>query len=278
MNVLAFSTVVYAVSAVAGFLGALTGLGGGVVVTPVLTLLLGVDFHYAIGATLVSVIATSSGAAATYVKEGFSNIRAGMFLEIATTLGAVAGAHLTAAVPASALAVIFGIVLSYSAWHSLERPREAKPAAAEPLAIRLKLDGAYPGLEGPVHYHVSHIRAGFGLMFGAGLLSGLLGIGSGAMKVVAMDQVMRIPFKVSTTTSNFMIGVTAAASAGIYLGRGYIHPGLAMPVMLGVLTGSLVGARHLVGARTRALRLIFAAVIGVLALEMIYSGFSGAMR
>jgi len=278
MNILAFSTVVYAVSAVAGFLGALTGLGGGVVVTPVLTILLGVDFHYAIGATLVSVIATSSGAAATYVKEGFSNIRAGMLLEIATTLGAVAGAHLTAAVPASALAVIFGIVLSYSAWHSLERPREAKPAPAEPLAIRLKLDGTYPGPEGPVHYHVSHIRAGFGLMFGAGLLSGLLGIGSGAMKVVAMDQVMRIPFKVSTTTSNFMIGVTAAASAGIYLGRGYIHPGLAMPVMLGVLTGSLVGARHLVGARTRALRLIFAAVIGVLALEMIYSGFSGAMR
>ena len=278
MNVLAFSTVVYAVSAVAGFLGALTGLGGGVVVTPVLTLLLGVDFHYAIGATLVSVIATSSGAAATYVKEGFSNIRAGMFLEIATTLGAVAGAHLTAAVPASALAVIFGIVLSYSAWHSIERPREAQPAPAEPLAIRLKLDGTYPGLEGPVHDHVSHIRAGFGLMFAAGLLSGLLGIGSGAMKVVAMDQVMRIPFKVSTTTSNFMIGVTAAASAGIYLGRGYIHPGLAMPVMLGVLTGSLVGARHLVGARTRALRLIFAAVIGLLALEMMYSGFSGAMR
>ena len=278
MNVLAFSTVVYAVSAVAGFLGALTGLGGGVVVTPVLTLLLGVDFHYAIGATLVSVIATSSGAAATYVKEGFSNIRAGMFLEIATTLGAVAGAHLTAAVPASALAVIFGIVLSYSAWHSLERPREAKPAPAEPLAVRLKLDGTYPGPEGPVHYHVSHIRAGFGLMFGAGLLSGLLGIGSGAMKVVAMDQVMCIPFKVSTTTSNFMIGVTAAASAGIYLGRGYIHPGLAMPVMLGVLTGSLVGARHLVGARTRALRLIFAAAVGVLALEMMYSGFSGAMR
>ena len=278
MNVLAFSTVVYAVSAVAGFLGALTGLGGGVVVTPVLTILLGVDFHYAIGATLVSVIATSSGAAATYVKEGFSNIRAGMLLEIATTLGAVAGAHLTAAVPASALAVIFGIVLLYSAWHSLERPREAKPAPAEPLAVRLKLDGTYPGPEGPVQYHVSHIRAGFGLMFGAGLLSGLLGIGSGAMKVVAMDQVMRIPFKVSTTTSNFMIGVTAAASAGIYLGRGYIHPGLAMPVMLGVLTGSLVGARHLIGARTRALRLIFAAAVGVLALEMMYSGFSGAMR
>ena len=244
-------------------------------VTPVLTILLGVDFHYAIGATLVSVIATSSGAAATYVKEGFSNIRAGMLLEIATTLGAVAGAHLTAAVPASALAVIFGIVLSYSAWHSLERPREAKPAPAEPLAIRLKLDGTYPGPEGPVHYHVSHIRTGFGLMFGAGLLSGLLGIGSGAMKVVAMDQVMRIPFKVSTTTSNFMIGVTAAASAGIYLQRGYIDPGLAMPVMLGVLAGSFLGARVLPKAKSNVLRHVFGITVGVLAIEMVYHGLTG---
>jgi uncharacterized protein len=278
MNTLEFSVVVYGVSALAGFLGALTGLGGGVVVTPVLTLLLGVDFHYAIGATLVSVIATSSGAAAAYVKEGYSNIRAGMFLEIATTLGAVAGAHLTTVVPTSALAVIFGAVLLYSAWHSLQPPPITTASEGDPLAVRLKLNSSYPGPRGMITYHVRRVKAGFSLMFGAGVLSGLLGIGSGAMKVLAMDQVMRIPFKVSTTTSNFMIGVTAAASAGVYLRNGYIDPGLAMPVMLGVLTGSLVGAQKLIAFRTRVLRLVFAVVIGVLAIEMIYNGFSGGLR
>ena len=278
MNTLEFSVVVYGVSAIAGFLGALTGLGGGVVVTPVLTLLLSVDFHYAIGATLVSVIATSSGAAAAYVKEGYSNIRAGMFLEIATTLGAVAGAHLTTVVPTSALAIIFGAVLLYSAWHSLQPPPITTASEGDPLAIRFKLNSAYPGPRGMIAYHVRRVKAGFSLMFGAGLLSGLLGIGSGAMKVLAMDQVMRIPFKVSTTTSNFMIGVTAAASAGVYLRNGYIDPVLAMPVMLGVLTGSLVGAQKLIAFRTGVLRLVFAVVIGVLAIEMIYNGFSGGLR
>jgi uncharacterized membrane protein YfcA len=278
MNTLAFSAVVYGVSAAAGFLGSLTGLGGGVVVTPVLTLLLGVDFHYAIGATLVSVIATSSGAAAAYVREGFSNIRAGLFLEIATTLGALTGAHLTAAVPVSALAILFGCVLLYAAWHSLQARDEKPPVRPDPLADRLRLNGEYPGPRGVTAYRVARVKAGFGLMFGAGMLSGLLGIGSGAMKVLAMDQVMGFPFKVSTTTSNFMIGVTAAASAGVYLRRGYITPGLAMPVMLGVLTGSLLGAPQLIRAGTRTLRLIFAAVVAVLAAEMIFNGFSGGFR
>jgi uncharacterized membrane protein YfcA len=277
MDLTAFSGIVFGVSALAGFLGSLTGLGGGVVVTPVLTILLGVDLHYAIGASLVSVIATSSGAAAAYVKEGYSNLRVGMFLEIATTLGAVAGAHLTALVPASALAVLFGIVLLYSAWHSFRERKEAIALRSDPLALRLRLDGGYPGPTGVIRYHVARVKAGFSLMFGAGILSGLLGIGSGAVKVIAMDQVMGIPFKVSTTTSNFMIGVTAAASAGVYLSRGYVDPGLAMPVMLGVLAGSMMGARILMHARTRALRVIFAAVVGVLALEMIYNGFSGGI-
>jgi uncharacterized membrane protein YfcA len=278
MNVLAFSGVVYGVSVVAGFLGSLTGLGGGVVVTPVLTLLLGVDLHYAMGASLVSVIATSSGAAAAYVREGFSNIRVGMFLEIATTLGAVGGAHLTAVVPGNSIAVIFGLVLLGSAWQSLRSVESRAAAVPDPLATRLKLDSSYPGPTGAVPYHVHRVKAGFGLMFGAGLLSGLLGIGSGAMKVIAMDRVMGIPFKVSTTTSNFMIGVTAAASAGIYLSRGYIDPAMAMPVMLGVLTGSVVGARQLIGARTHALRLVFAGVIAIMAVEMIYTGVSGGLR
>jgi uncharacterized protein len=277
MNTASFSAVVYGISALAGFLGALTGLGGGVVVTPVLTALLGVDLHYAIGASLVSVIATSSGAAAAYVREGFSNIRAGMFLEIATTIGAVAGAHLTTILPGSTLAIIFGVVLLYSAWHSIRARKEAPATQSDPLAVRLRVEGSYPGREGPIQYRVDRVKGGFSLMFLAGLLSGLLGIGSGAMKVIAMDQVMRFPFKVSTTTSNFMIGVTAAASAGIYLSRGYIDPGVAMPVMLGVLTGSVLGARQLVVSRTRLLRLVFGGVVGVLALEMIYRGLRGGM-
>ena len=278
MNVAEFSGVVLLISVSAGFLGSLTGLGGGVVVTPVLTLLLGVDLHYAMGASLVSVIATSSGAAAAYVKEGFSNLRAGMLLEIATTAGAVAGAHLVSIVPVEALAMVFGAVLLYSAWNSMSGIRDRVVQTGDALAERLKLNSSYPGPRGLEAYKVTHVKAGFGLMAVAGLLSGLLGIGSGAMKVVAMDQVMRIPFKVSTATSNFMIGVTAAASAGIYLRHGYIHPGLAMPVMLGVLGGSLAGARLLPGAKVRVLRRLFAIVIGVLALEMIYNGLTGGMK
>ena len=275
MNVLEFSGVVFAISAMAGFLGALTGLGGGVVVTPALTALLGVDLRYAMGASLISVIATSSGAAAAYVKEGYTNLRVGMFLEIATTLGAILGARLVPVVPVRALAILFGAVLLYSAWTSYHKPEDEAAAASDPLATRLRLDGHYPGPRGLIAYHVARVKEGFALMFGAGVLSGLLGIGSGAVKVIAMDRAMKIPFKVSTTTSNFMIGVTAAASAGVYLSRGYIAPGLAMPVMLGVLTGSLLGARMLVASRVRALRLVFAIVVGVLALEMIHSGVAG---
>lgn len=277
LDVLTFSGVVLGISAAAGFLGALTGLGGGVVVTPALTLLLGVDLHYAMGASLVSVIATSSGAAAAYVREGYSNVRVGMFLEIATTLGAIAGAHLVSIAPVSALAIIFGVALLYSAWQSLIQHSERRPEEPDPQAVRLKLDGEYPTSGGRARYHAQRVKAGFAVMFGAGMLSGLLGIGSGAMKVVAMDQIMRIPFKVSTTTSNFMIGVTAAASAGIYLSRGYIDPRLAMPVMLGVLGGSLAGAKLLTGAPTRSLRLVFGAVVATLAAEMIFQGVMGRL-
>jgi len=276
MTNLKFTPLVLAISMAAGYLGSLTGLGGGVIVTPALTLLLGVDIRYAIGASLVSVIATSSGAASAYVREGFSNIRIGMFLEIATTLGALAGAYLSSRTPTSILAIIFGVVLLQSAWQSSRGAlRDVAAEDADPFATRLKLNGTYPGAESIQHYNVSHVKAGFGLMFGAGAVSGLLGIGSGALKVIAMDQVMRIPFKVSTTTSNFMIGVTAAASAGIYLSRGYVQPGIAMPVMLGVLAGSMLGARQLIGARVRVLRWTFAIVVAVMAIEMIVSGVRG---
>ncbi len=276
MNILVFTVLVGLVSLAAGFLGALTGLGGGVVIVPLLTLAFGVDIRYAIGASLVSVIATSSGAASAYVKEGFSNIRIGMFLEVATTLGALLGAFIATMLSASVIAVIFGAILVYSSYLTLKRITEPelsnKPDA---LAIRLKLDGKYPVPGGFEYYHVQGVPVGFCIMFFAGSLSGLLGIGSGAVKVLALDQAMHIPFKVSTATSNFMIGVTAAASAGIYLNRGFIDPGLAMPVMLGVLLGSFAGSRQLFMAKTENLRIIFSAVILLLAIEMIYSGLKG---
>ncbi|MDQ1693274.1 MAG: uncharacterized protein QOH85_809 [Acidobacteriaceae bacterium] len=278
MTILTFTLAVFATSVVAGLLGALTGLGGGVVVTPVLALLFHVDLRYAIGASLVSVIATSSGAAAAYVREGFSNIRIGMFLEIATTLGALVGAYLTAMVSTHAIGIVFGVVLLYSAISTMRAKHDAATApATDGLAAKLRLEGEYPADGGMKSYIARRVPGGFAVMFLAGGLSGLLGIGSGAVKVLAMDQIMRLPFKVSTTTSNFMIGVTAAASAGIYISRGYIRPSLAMPVMLGVLGGSLLGSRILVRARVSTLRRIFGIVIVALGIEMIYSSLTGRL-
>jgi uncharacterized membrane protein YfcA len=261
----------------AGVLGALTGLGGGIVIVPLLVLGCHVDLHYAIGASLVAVIATSSGAAAAYVREGFTNVRIGMVLEIATSLGAIAAAFAAAFIPTGAIAVLFGLVLLYSAYLSLHPPTPAATGSSDPLAVRLHLTSTYPGPAGPESYEVHRVGAGFGLMFVAGALSGLLGIGSGAVKVLAMDHVMGLPFKVSTTTSNFMIGVTAAASAGVYLHRGYIDPGLALPVMLGVLAGASLGARMLAAAAPHALRIVFTGVVVVLAAEMLYRGFTGRL-
>jgi uncharacterized protein len=278
MTTLALVALIWIGSLLAGLLGALTGLGGGVVVVPLLVLGFGVDIRYAMGASLISVIATSSGAAAAYVREGYSNIRIGMFLEMATTAGALAGAYLAVRLHASVIAIIFGCVLLLSAMLSLRKQTEP-PATEMPdaLATRLRLDGSYPSLEGKREYHVRNVPGGFGVMFGAGTLSGLLGIGSGAFKVIAMDQVMKIPFKVSTTTSNFMIGVTAAASAGIYLRRGFIDPGLAMPVVLGVLVGSVIGTRVLMRAKTSWLRIVFNLVIFALGVEMVYGGITGKL-
>ncbi len=260
---------------VAGLLGALTGLGGGVVLVPVLTLLFKIDIRYAIGASLISVIATSSGAAAAYVREGFSNIRIGMFLEVATTLGAIGGAYLAARLSTHAIGIVFGMVLLYSAYASMRTRHASGSAQDDSLAKQLRLQGIDP--ETAQSYTAQHVPAAFSIMAIAGVLSGLLGIGSGAVKVLAMDQAMRLPFKVSTTTSNFMIGVTAAASAGIYLSRGYIDPGLAMPVMLGVLAGSLIGSKLLVKAKVSTLRAVFAVVIVALGVEMIVNSIMGKL-
>lgn len=277
MSALLFTILVLSLSVVAGFIGSLTGLGGGVIIVPALALALGVNIKYAIGASLVSVIATSSGAAAAYVREGFSNIRIGMLLEIATTLGAIAGAILAAHVSTHAIAIVFGLVLLQAAYQSFFTAEHENAALGESdaLATKLCLGSDYPVNGKRQAYGVRNVPGGFSLMFGAGALSGLLGIGSGALKVIAMDRIMKIPFKVSTTTSNFMIGVTAAASAGVYLSRGYIDPRVAMPVMLGVLAGAFFGTKVLVQARVRTLRIVFGVVVLALAIEIIVNGITG---
>src|SRR5690349_12929774 len=279
MTALLFTIIVWATGMLAGFLGALTGLGGGVVLVPALALLFHVDIKYAIGASLVCVIATSSGAAAAYVKEGYSNIRIGMLLEIATTLGAILGAFLATRVSTHAIAIVFGLVLLHAAYQSLfgKKPDVGALVESDSLAAKLRLAGDYPVGEQRQAYGVRNVPAGLSLMLGAGTISGLLGIGSGALKVIAMDRAMKIPFKVSTTTSNFMIGVTAAASASVYLSRGYIQPGVAMPVMIGVLIGAFLGSKVLVRANVRVLRTIFGFVLLVVAAEMIYNGLTGRL-
>jgi len=275
MNTLEFTSYICLGSIAAGILGSITGLGGGVVIIPLLTLVFGVDIRYAVGASLVSVIATSSGAASAFVREGFTNVRIAMFLEIATTIGALFGSFIAYYLPEAGISIIFGVILLYSSYLSYRPPLEHNiDIPLDKLAAHLKMNDSYPSLNGIRHYNVYRLPAGFGLMTIAGSISGLLGIGAGAFKVLAMDQVMRLPFKVSTTTSNFMIGVTAAASAGIYLNRGYIDPGLTMPVMLGVLLGSFIGAKILVRTKTQKLRLIFSITVAFLAVEMIYKGLS----
>ena len=278
MSVILFTIIIVIGAYFAGLLGSLTGLGGGFIIIPLLTLVLHVDIHYAIGASLVSVIATSSGAAAAYVKEGITNIRIGMFLEIATTIGALTGAMLALHIQTSYIAILFGTILCFSAVMSFVKKPENKDIRPSYLAGKLKLNGAYPTHTGEVAYGVRNVGGGFFMMMLAGIISGLLGIGSGALKVVAMDTIMRIPFKVSTTTSNFMIGVTAAASAVVYLQRGYIDPGLSMPVVVGVLLGALSGSKILVHTRSSGwLRWVFTIVVTLLAGQMIYKGLTGTI-
>jgi uncharacterized membrane protein YfcA len=276
MSVLLFTIIVLIGAFLAGLLGSLTGLGGGVVIIPLLTLVLGVDLHYAIGASIISVIATSSGSAAAYVKEGITNIRIGMFLEIATTISAIFGAIITVYINPSYIAVIFGMILLFSAAMMIRKKVDRSDNdTSGKLAVWLKLNGTYPTADGVQQYAVHNVIGGFMMMFVAGIISGLLGIGSGALKVIAMDNIMRIPFKVSTTTSNFMMGVTAAASAVVYFHRGQIDPGIAMPVTIGVLLGSTLGAKILIRSKPEKLKVVFAVVVTFLALQMIYNGLSG---
>ena len=278
MTILTITLLVVVGSFAAGLLGSLTGLGGGLIIVPMLTLVFHVDLRYAIGASLVSIIATSSGAAAAFVREGYTNVRVGILLEVGTVVGALVGAALAGVTPTKVLAILMGVVLLYTAIRSMQpRAEHAILETPDKWAARLRLDSSYPTPTGKQPYSVTNVPAGLGLMFLAGILSALLGIGSGVIKVLAMDQKMRLPFKVSTTTSNFMIGVTAAASAGVYLHRGYIDPTIVLPVVLGVLGGALLGARILSRANVRWLRILFTTVVIVMAVQMLYKGITGGV-
>ena len=276
MSIILFTFLLLSGAYCAGLLGSLTGLGGGVIVIPLLTLAFGIDFHYAIGAALVASIATSSGSASAYVKEGLTNIRLGMFLEIATSVGAVLGAAAALWMPTNAIAIIFGAVLLLTVAMQFRQKTDYIGVKGSNLAKKLKLFGSYPTKDGTVQsYELTNVSGGFSVMVLAGALSGLLGIGSGVLKVLAMDSCMKVPFKVCTTTSNFMIGVTAVTSAVVYLQRGYIEPGIAFPIMVGVLAGAMSGAKLLKHLDVRVLRKIFAVAILLVALNMIYNGIIG---
>jgi len=276
MSPLAFVAALFATSVAAGGAGAVLGLGGGILLIPILTLFFGVDLHYAMGASIVSVIATSSGAAAAYLRTSLSNVRIGLFLALATVSGALLGAGLAGVVPIRVLQLLLGLALAYSTVTTLRQLRVELPEAAEtdPLALRFGLEGTYydAALDRDVKYRATRVAQGFAAMFGAGLLAGLLGIGSGAFKVLAMDHFMRLPMKVSTATSNFMIGITSAASAGIYFARGDIHPVLAAPVAVGVLVGAAAGTRLMARLHNSTIRKAFLPVLAWLAISMILRG------
>jgi uncharacterized membrane protein YfcA len=278
LTVITFSVLLLFFSFLAGLLGALTGLGGGVIIIPVLVLIFHLNIYYAMGASLISVLATSSGTAAAYLREGYTNLRIGMFLEISAVIGAFIGALLVGLISKTFLALLFSLILFISAYLTLKRREEEEQYShSHPWAVALKLDGTYPFKNVLYPYHVQHVPWAFSIMGLAGLLAGLLGIGSGTLKVLAMDQALRLPYKVATTTSNFMIGITAAVSAGIYFSHGYINLLIAFPVMIGVVIGSFVGAKVLTKIHIRWLRIIFSIVISLMGIEMFYKAMLGTL-
>jgi uncharacterized protein len=277
MTPLLFTLLVFAAAIVAGFTGSILGLGGGIIVIPVLTLLFHIDIKLAIGASIISVIATSSGAAAAYVREHMTNLRVAMFLELGTTAGALTGAFMGGLIAGRWLFIVFAAVLGFSALAMFQK-RHSDPRAPVPpdrIADRLQLHSEYVNYQGEtIPYRVTHSLRGLGLMYIAGVVSGLLGIGSGALKVPAMDLGMHLPIKVSSATSNFMIGVTAAASAGMYFMRGQIDPFIAAPVAAGVLGGALIGSRLLPKLQGKTLRVAFVVVLLWICLQMLYKGIT----
>ncbi|MBC9784787.1 sulfite exporter TauE/SafE family protein [Heliobacterium chlorum] len=259
-----------------GILGSLLGLGGALFLTPVLTIFMGVPIHYAIGAGFISIIATSSGSAAAYVRDRITNIRVGMFLEIATTVGAITGAYISGLISSQLLFIVFSAMMFFSAFMMFRNRNVEFVEMAEEhaLAKRLGLSGEYvdKALGRNIVYKTQNPLQGLGLMYVAGVLSGLLGIGNGALKVLAMDQIMKMPVKVSSATSNFMMGVTAAASAGVFFARGDIHPAIAAPVALGMMLGATTGSRIMNRLRAKTLRKIFVPILLLIAVQMLLKG------
>ena len=274
MFIVEFVLLMFLVSILAGIFGSIVGLGGGVVVIPVLTILLGVNIHFAIGASIVAIIGTSSGSASTYVRDKVTNLRVGMFLELASTSGAITGAAIAAYTNSGALEAIFGSILLVSLVPMVMKIGEDIPKSPElkGLSRDLGLTGTYTESDGrTIKYNATRPVEGLAGTAVAGVLSGLLGIGGGAFKVLSMDLAMKLPMKVSTTTSNFMIGVTAAASAGIYFARGDVDRVIVAPVAIGILIGAAVGARILLRSRNTTVRKTFAVILAIAAVEMILS-------
>jgi uncharacterized membrane protein YfcA len=267
---------IFIIAIFAGTLGAMLGLGGGIIVTPALTLLFGVDINTAIGASIISVIATSSGSAIAYLRDKITNVRVGMFLEIATTTGAITGAYIGGLISPHFLIIIFGLLLLYTALTMIKKVNVELPqdVRKDPLATKLNLHGKYydKALKKEVEYNVDNVKAGFGVMYGAGVISGLLGIGSGSFKVMAMDMFMKMPLKASSATSNFMMGVTAAASATVYFLRGDIDPKISAPVALGVLIGARLGTKVMQRLKSKTIRKLFIPILAFVAIKMILQG------
>lgn len=266
-----------ALAAGAGFVGALSGLGGGVFIVPALLIVAHVPMEVAVGASLISVVATSAGASVAFVRDGWTNLRVAMVLECATVTGAVTGAYLAGVIPPWVLELLFALMMLQSAYFTVKKVGDSIVERSDRLAARLQLGGAMPadGEREELSYGVVNVPGGAALMVVAGLMSGLLGIGSGALKVMAMDYVMHLPLKVSSATSNFMIGVTAGAGALVFLARGDVATVIAAPVALGVTAGALTGSRILPYVNVQALRMMFVAILVLIAVEMGWRALSG---
>lgn len=263
----------------AGIMGSILGIGGGMIVTPIVTLAMGLDIKYAIGASIIAVIATSSGSTIAFLKDDVLNLRVAMFLEIATTIGAIIGALLTGAFEPMILYILFGSLLVFSSWNMYRKMRSGQEVLqqvhADKWAEKFNLNSSYydKNTKQQVDYQVENVPGGFLIMLVAGLASGMLGIGSGAFKVMAMDGAMKMPLKPSSATSNLMMGVTAAASATVYFFNGSIRPDLAVPLALGILGGSTIGTRIMQILPSKLIRLIFIPILLYLGLQMILKGF-----
>lgn len=268
-----FELILLLTSVSAGFLGAILGIGGGIILIPVLTLVFGVHIRFAIAASLISIIATSSGAAAGFLKDHLTNLRLAVLLEVGTVLGAIVGFLISKQVNSSTLFLIFGVFLLFSAVTMLRKRTDSRASVDHPWSQKLRLAGRYPGANGEwITYTIEKVPFGLFAMFAAGVLSAMLGIGSGIFKVLAMDNAMRIPIKVSSATSNFMIGVTASASAGAYLLSGDVRPEIAGPVAFGIIVGSYIGAKAMVRMPALLIRRLFVVVLLIVSAQMIWKG------